>query len=137
MWQRVPHEAADREMFCRVGSGTTVFGSRGLALQCCNGWVLWPKPAALKFRHFSWNFQCIVVRAESWMSNLVDNLQVWSRDRRNASVRFFALTTNIFVWNSGLCVLLTTDVLSLTCASLYVHADCHGVGTCFHNCSDT
>ena len=80
-WERVAHEAADREMFRRVSSDTTVFRSHGPALQYCNAWMLWLRPAALNFRHSSWLFQFIDLLAERWMSNLVHNLQVWSRDR--------------------------------------------------------
>ena len=111
-WQRVPHEAADREMFRMVSSDTTVFGSHGPALQYCNAWMLWLGPATLIFRYSSCLFRSIDLRAERWMSNSVHNLQGWSRDRRNASVRSFALTGKHFRLQhqlSGLCVLLTTD----------------------------
>ena len=108
----VSHEAADREMFRRVNSDTTVFGSHGPALQYCNAWMLWLGPAALNFRHSSWH--CSIYRFARRTLDVKFGAQLASLESRSQE-RFSAIFrahSNHFRLQhqvSGLHVLLTTD----------------------------
>ena len=111
-WQRVPHEVADREMFRRVSSDTTVFGSHGLALQYCNAWMLLLGPAALIFRHSSCLFsiyrfarRTLGVKFGAQLGSLESRSQERFSAIFRAQSKHFRLQHHVF----GLHVLLTTD----------------------------